>query len=450
MEPSSTNKGSGKTHSFRKLKKRVKVRSEAFEFAKNKNRHECEMCHERCTSLYALDIHRKRHLSIKELACDKCSKTFVARSELTRHKLTHSDETKFACVVCGVKFKRNCDLLRHMRRQHPGSSQIEKSMIRPNNSYENFEIETTGGELVTTCITWKFLASNQASMLHHTTRGHVAIPTHVYAEGDGCKIVPRAFKPEDYYESNGGLHNIILKVWMKDNTIGLSISKTTYGNGVLAAQRNKTDMKTAGRHNTTMLKKACSSRVLLPEGYEVICEETRVVPIHPFQGTLCSSNGKWLIRNILQNVCLDTFMPPEALTYFEEDELAIIIKAVEELKNSLVIGDRELVFIDEAEEGDRPLGDPILRAKIEEGTYKICKLEEDLHQASLREEKLLKENDKLRSQLEDEKQAHNETKKMLVAMKRERAVLLRANSEKRNANRVPLSNATNSPVKRKK
>ncbi|XP_021955221.2 uncharacterized protein LOC110851669 [Folsomia candida] len=97
-------------------------------------------------------------------------------------------------------------------------------------------------------------------------------------------------------------------------------------------------------------------------------------------------------------------MPPEALTYFEENELAIIIKAVEELKNSLVIGDRELVFIDEANKGDRPLGDPILRAKIEEGTSKICKLEEDLHQASLREQKLLKE-------LEDEKKAHNETKK---------------------------------------
>ncbi|OXA41788.1 zinc finger protein 76 isoform X1 [Folsomia candida] len=434
---------------IKKLQKRVKG-AEAFEVAKIKNKYECDMCDERFVSPYLLEIHRKRHLNKKEFVCDKCRKTFVTECNLKSHQLTHSDERKFACVVCGVKFKRNSDLLRHMRLQHPGSSLIENSTIRPKNSYENFEVGTTGGELVATCITCKFLASNQVSMLNHTRRGHVAIPTHVYAEGDGCKIVPRAFKPEDYYESNGGLHNIILKVWMKDNTIGLSISKTTYGNGVLAAQKNKTDMKSAGRHNTTMLKKSCSSRVLLPEGYEVICEETRVVPIHPFQGTLCSSNGKWLVRNILQKVCVDTFMPPEALTYFEEDELAIIIKAVEELKNSLVIGDRELVFIDEAEEGDRPLGDPILRAKIEEGTSKICKLEEDLHQASLREEKLLKENDKLRSQFEDEKQAHNETKKMLVAMKRERALLLRANSEKRNENRVPLSNATNSPVKRKK
>ncbi|OXA52091.1 hypothetical protein Fcan01_13885 [Folsomia candida] len=342
---------------------------------------------------------------MKEFACDKCSKTFITTSDLTRHKVTHSDERKFACVVCGVKLKRNSDLLRHMRLQHPGSSQIEKTTLRP--KYEDFEIETTGGELVATCITCKFVASNQMSMQKHTRRGHVAIPTHVYAEADGGKIVPRAFKPEDYYDE------------------------------VIAAQKNKTDMNSAGRNNTTMLKKACSSRVLLPEGYEVICEETRVVPIHPFQGTLCSSNGKWTVRNILQKVCVDTFMPPEALTYFEENELAIIIKAVEELKNSLVIGDRELVFIDEANKGDRPLGDPILRAKIEEGTSKICKLEEDLHQASLREQKLLKE-------LEDEKKAHNETKK------RERALLLRANSEKRNENRVPLSNATNSPVKRKK
>ncbi|XP_021952399.2 uncharacterized protein LOC110849300 [Folsomia candida] len=344
-----------------------------------------------------------------------------------------------------------------MRLKHSGSSLIEKTTIRPKNSYENFEIQTTGGDLVATCRTCRFVASNQLSVQNHTRRGHVAIPTHVYADGDGCKIVPRAFQPEDHYESNGGLHNLILKVWMKDNTIGLSVSKTTYGNGVLAAQKNKADMKSAGRNNTTMLKKACSSRVLLPEGFEVICEETRVVPIHPFQGTLSSSNGKWLVRNILQKVCVDTLMPPEALTYFEEDQLVIIIEAVEKLKNSLVVGDRELVFIDEVEEGDRPLGDPILRAKIEEGTSKICNLEEDLHQASLREEKLLKEKEddmkeknKLRSQLEDEKKAHNETKQMLVAMKRERALLLRANSEKRNANRVPLSNATNSPVKRKK
>ncbi|OXA43650.1 zinc finger protein 69 homolog [Folsomia candida] len=435
---------------FKKLRKRVTAKSEAFEVAKKKNKYACDMCNETLPCPSRLQIHRKRHLNVKEFACDKCSKTFVTESNLTSHQLTHSDERKFACVLCGLKFKRNSDVLRHMRVQHPGSSQIEKTRIRRKNFYEDFEIETTGDELVATCITCKFLASNQMSMQNHTRRGHVAIPTHVYADGDGCKIVPRAFKPEDYYESHGGLHNIILKVWMKDNTIGLSISKTTYGNGVLAAQKNKTDMKSAGRHNTTMLKKACSSRVLIPEGYEVICEDTRVVPIHPFQGTLCSSNGKWLVRNILQKVCVDTFMPPESLTYFEEDELAIIIKAVEELTNSLVIGDRELVFIDEAEEGDRPLGDPILRAKIEEGSSKICKLEEDLHQASLREEKLLKENDKLRSQLEDEKQAHNETKKMLVAMKRERALLLRANSEKRNANRVPLSNATNSPVKRKK
>ncbi|XP_021952595.1 uncharacterized protein LOC110849491 [Folsomia candida] len=394
---------------------------------------------------------------MKEFACDKCSKMFVTESELTSHQLTHSDERKFECVVCGVKFKRNSELLRHMRVQHPGSSQIEKTIIRRENFYEDFEIETTGDELVTTCIICRFVASNQTSMQHHTRRGHVAIPTHVYADGDGCKIITRAFKPEDYYESNGGLHKIIIKIWMNDNTIGLSISKTTYGDEVRAAQKNKTDMKSAGRHNTTMLKKACSSRVLLPEGYEVICEETRVVPIHPFQGTLCSSNGKWTVRNILQKVCVDTFMPPEALTYFEEDELDIIIKAVEELKNSLVIGDRELVFIDEAEEGDRPLGNPILGAKIEQGTSTICKLEEDLHQASLREEKLLKEKEddmkeknKLRSQLEDEKKAHNETKQMLVAMKRERALLLRANSAKRNEDRVPLSNATNSPVKRKK
>ncbi|XP_035704690.1 uncharacterized protein LOC118434695 [Folsomia candida] len=229
---------------------------------------------------------------------------------------------------------------------------------------------------------------------------------------------------------------------MKDNTIGLSISKTTYGDEVLAAQKNKSVVQSAS-NNTTMLKTACSSRVLLPEGFEVICNETRVVPIHPLQGTLCSSNGKWTVRNILQKVCVDTLMPPEALTFFEKDELAIIIKAVEELKNSLVFGDRELVFIDETEEGDRPLGDPILRAKIEQGTSKICNLEEQLHQASLREEKLLKE-------LEDEKKAHNETKQKLVAMKRERALLLRANSEKRNENCVPLSNTTKSPVKRKK
>ncbi|OXA42657.1 hypothetical protein Fcan01_22614 [Folsomia candida] len=291
-----------------------------------------------------------------------------------------------------------------MRAQHPGSSQIKKTMIRRQKSYDNFEVQTIDGELVSTCITCRFVACNQMSMQTHTRRGHVAIPTQVYAERDGCKIVPREFRPQDYYESNGGLHKMIIKIWMKDNTIGLSISKTTYGDEVLAAQKNKNDMKSAGRNNTTMLKKACSSRVLLPEGYEVVCEKTRVVPIHPFQGSLCSSNGKWTVRNILQKVCVDTFMPPEALTYFEEDELAIIIKAVEELKNSLIIGERELVFIDETEEGDRPLGDPILRAKIEEGTSRICKLEEELYQASLREEKLLKE-------LEDEKLSHNETKK---------------------------------------
>lgn len=209
----------------------------------------------------------------------------------------------------------------------------------PRNSYGEFDDETGA------CKLCNFLPINQESLINHKLRGHVALPTQVYANTGNLKIGLRPFKPEDYYgniendkmlsrlvhtfktiihlicllfvESNGGLFAIIMKIWAKDNVIGISVSKTTYGNTVLAAKENKKTMKYATRNNVTMFKKACSSRILLPEGFEVICEETLTVPIPPFQGTLCSSNGKWVVRNILQKVCVDTFMPPEAISYLK-------------------------------------------------------------------------------------------------------------------------------------
>ena len=67
-----------------------------------------------------LNLHKKRHSSVKSFGCDKCDKRFKLERDLLIHNEVHINNRPFVCPRsnCNKTFKRKGDLKQHKRKQH--------------------------------------------------------------------------------------------------------------------------------------------------------------------------------------------------------------------------------------------------------------------------------------------------------------------------------------------
>ena len=75
---------------------------------------DCEHCDVKLKSHYAMVIHMKGHLNVKDILCQVCGKGFSCKSHLTQHMRKHGEKKHF-CEVCSKLFARRNDLTSHMR-----------------------------------------------------------------------------------------------------------------------------------------------------------------------------------------------------------------------------------------------------------------------------------------------------------------------------------------------
>lgn len=52
--------------------------------------HMCDQCGKRFKLKWALSVHRRSHLPVRQFECGMCSKAFVNNKDLQRHSLVHA------------------------------------------------------------------------------------------------------------------------------------------------------------------------------------------------------------------------------------------------------------------------------------------------------------------------------------------------------------------------
>jgi len=75
----------------------------------------CDTCGKVTMRKEVFEIHKKRHLGIKEAICHVCGKGYVNSRELKTHLIIHSREQPYDCHICQKSFTYHTTLKKHLR-----------------------------------------------------------------------------------------------------------------------------------------------------------------------------------------------------------------------------------------------------------------------------------------------------------------------------------------------
>lgn len=84
---------------------------------KRRRKFKCDFCEVKVNSQYHLDIHRSKHEDTvtKNYICDICDKGFIAAQFLKSHMQTHSSTSTINCDICNKSFTGQAYLKLHMQ-----------------------------------------------------------------------------------------------------------------------------------------------------------------------------------------------------------------------------------------------------------------------------------------------------------------------------------------------
>ncbi|XP_055378722.1 zinc finger protein 54-like [Condylostylus longicornis] len=78
----------------------------------------CEVCGKWLTSACSFKSHMLRHSGERNYKCDQCSGAFFDKYALSLHKKVHIDVREYICEYCNRKFKRAPEMRKHIRYVH--------------------------------------------------------------------------------------------------------------------------------------------------------------------------------------------------------------------------------------------------------------------------------------------------------------------------------------------
>jgi len=92
----------------------------------------CMQCHEKYSTLSALEAHMEVHMCSRPYKCSLCNKSFSLPTELGNHVKAHSEPKPFKCDLCSYVCSRSCDMTQHRKQGHRSDKPHKCSVCRKN------------------------------------------------------------------------------------------------------------------------------------------------------------------------------------------------------------------------------------------------------------------------------------------------------------------------------
>ncbi|KAL8605658.1 hypothetical protein ACOMHN_066731 [Nucella lapillus] len=105
-----------------------------------------KVCHLCGKSVKQLEMHLKRHSSVRRFPCPHCPKSFLFHNYLEQHMLYHNNERPYCCEICGVRYREKTRLNAHIR-THTGSKPYmcqlcDAAFTRPRGLKDHMRVHT--------------------------------------------------------------------------------------------------------------------------------------------------------------------------------------------------------------------------------------------------------------------------------------------------------------------
>lgn len=118
----------------------------------------CSECSQAFSTRFALNTHKRKHLSDKRYSCTQCDRRFNRSEDLNTHLRIHRGESVFECTLCNRMFAKSKNLSRHLQQIHKNSFKpdqlylidfvVDGEVQSKSNTSNDGEVYNFGGDIV--------------------------------------------------------------------------------------------------------------------------------------------------------------------------------------------------------------------------------------------------------------------------------------------------------------